>query len=135
MITWSESVKKEKSAIKIYENFTINPKNNTFNLKNQVFTLKSPHIHWKTHPKHNYGNANEGEGWRKKPFSGLKATENFNWQRSFIWLLYDFLVLSFVFFSEDILSKLSSINDSPKKKFTMPMTANQEIGWHTDVKN
>ena len=27
MITWCESVKKEKSAIKIYENFTINPKN------------------------------------------------------------------------------------------------------------
>lgn len=27
MITWTESVRKEKSAIKIYESFTINPKN------------------------------------------------------------------------------------------------------------
>jgi len=34
----------------------------------------------------------------------------------------------------EILSKLSSINDSPKKKFPMPMTSNQEIGWHNDVK-
>lgn len=27
MIIWSESVKKEKNAMKIYENFTVNPKN------------------------------------------------------------------------------------------------------------
>lgn len=31
MLTWSESVKKEKAAIKIYENFTINPKNSILN--------------------------------------------------------------------------------------------------------
>jgi len=29
--------------------------------------------------------------------------------------------------------KLSTIHDTPKKKFPIPMTSNQEIGWHTDV--
>lgn len=39
MITWSESVQKEKNALKIYENFTINPKNCRPFLENHFFDL------------------------------------------------------------------------------------------------
>ena len=33
----------------------------------------------------------------------------------------------------EILRKLSSINETPRQKYSNPVTANQEIGWFYDV--
>ena len=44
-----------------------------------------------------------------------------------------YLSIDVYFIKDDILMKLSTIHDTPKKKFPIPMTSNQEIGWHTDV--
>ncbi|EAS00407.3 hypothetical protein TTHERM_00220800 (macronuclear) [Tetrahymena thermophila SB210] len=103
MITWSEVIKKEKSKQKIYEHFTINPRKlflySDKPCENALVEQKMQHSQ------------------TKNPFLDISKTS----------ALLDSLKSPEL--SQDILSKLTTINQTPGQKYKFPQTANQDIGW------